>query len=134
MKFAETAKARVAREIFLTDWKRRHASDPPALYPARPGDPLYEEAEQLSYIAWNQAPDDQQEHAALSASLTQPQWTATMTGCFCPNNHFVPLDSSYCAECGAGPVPPLVKSEAQRNTESLNNRASLAWLRSFGPR
>ena len=125
-----------AQTAFERVWAQRHPGmPPPSLYPERPYDAAWREADLIMDQALATA------RAALgqdvdfrAAATTAGQWTVSAGWIGCPNNHAFAMKYAYCPHCGAGPVGPLVQQQAEEAAMRLGEKAGLALLHLGGVR
>lgn len=130
MQIAGLEEAAEARRLFEQEWTRRHGSAlPPALYPERPEDALWREADQIMNEAWAKAQLDIGLTDDFGNYLSRPRWTATAGWITCPKNHTLAPSDDYCPKCGDGPVPAGVKLEAEEAAAMFGVKVGLAYLR-----
>ena len=122
-----------ARERFEQAWRTRHPStQPPALYPPHPEDPLWVEADQMMDDALGGVQQALASDPAYRSTLQEATWTALPGGIICPRGHHVPTTAAYCPTCGTGPVPAQTTWDADQAAILLGARAGLAALRAGG--
>jgi formate dehydrogenase maturation protein FdhE len=133
MDIAGSPEVREARRMFEQAWRAKHPStQPPALYPEHPEDPLWREADQMMDIALVQAYQNLASNTGYKAAVTAATWTAAPGYIGCPNNHGFAMSADYCPKCGAGPVPPGVRQQAEEGARRMGERAGLGLLRIGG--
>ena len=119
--------------MFEQAWRAKHPStQPPALYPEHPEDPLWREADQMMDVALAQAYQSLASNSAYRAAVTAATWTAAPGYIGCPKNHTFAMSAAYCPQCGAGPVPQHVRLQAEEAARRLGERAGLGLLRIGG--
>jgi formate dehydrogenase maturation protein FdhE len=133
MDIAGAPEIREARTTFEQAWRAKHPStQPPALYPEHPEDPLWREADQMMQSALAQAHQSLTSNSAFKAAVTAPTWTAAPGYIGCPNNHGFAMSASYCPRCGAGPVPAVIRMQAEEGARRVGERVGLGLLRIGG--
>ena len=133
MDIAGTPEVRAARRMFEQAWMAKHPNtQPPALYPEHPEDPLWREADQMMDAALAQAYHNLASNSGFKAAVTAPIWTAAPGYIGCPKNHSFAMSADYCPKCGAGPVPPGIRMQAEEAARRLGERAGLGMLRAGG--
>jgi formate dehydrogenase maturation protein FdhE len=133
MDIAGAPELREARRLFEQAWRAKHPStQPPALYPEHPEDPLWREADQMMDTAYAQARLSLASNSAFKAAVTAATWTASAGYIGCPKNHSFAMSATYCPQCGAGPVPPGIRQQAEEAARRLGERVGLDLLRLGG--
>jgi|SRR3954468_7446298 len=133
MDIAGAPEVREARRMFELEWRKKHPStQPPALYPEHPEDPLWREADQMMDAALAEAHQGLAANSGFRAAVTAPTWTAAPGYIGCPNNHGFPMSMTYCPRCGAGPVPAVTRLQAEEGARRLGEHVGIGLLRVGG--
>ncbi len=119
-----------AHEGFRAAWQAKYpGTEPPALYPARPFDPQWQEADQMMDLALAQTYTTLANDNTYKPLVTAQTWTASAGSIGCPNNHAFSMSDTYCPHCGAGPVPSGIKWDAEQAAIRLGEKAGIHLLR-----